>query len=333
MSSTAPDVSDTYRTFVEGEYKLGILVPVIVSSAHLFLYGLNVLLFRVGLVVLKKREREIEGGIHRLFHISLVSLFVLSSVGVPISLVWDIFKTREALCSIARLGCALKMRIVLGALDICRVVIVLFISFIVDMILVFRCFAICEWRRKKYAIILIVCCLITDVTATVFAIWTFGTRIHSRQIHSDATTRVSLPINSLFLEVFPVACVCLHLLANVVLTVIIAFKILQSGIAKTPNRFRTIVILLIESCALYIAAWMLFLTYGSLKQGTEVTSILIQVAGLAPTLLIVRANINKEKQEQSVALSIRNATVTPVLPVEEEIILDISRNLSHGSRV
>ncbi|KAJ8096346.1 hypothetical protein PM082_011506 [Marasmius tenuissimus] len=158
-------------------------------------------------------------------------------------------------------------------------------------------------------------------------------KTHFRQIHSDETAQVPLPTGSLFRQNLAVACVCLHLLVNLVLTIIIAFKILRSGIAKPTNRFRTVVTLLVESCALYIAAWMLFLTCGLLEEDPELTSILIQVAGLAPTLLIVRANISKEKQEEGVAFNVRSSTVVPDLPVEEEIILEISRNLSNGSRV
>ncbi|KAK1215240.1 hypothetical protein PQX77_022163 [Marasmius sp. AFHP31] len=323
MPSPAAEVDPEDRNSVEEQYKYGILLPIIISSIHLFLYGLNVLLFRVGLVVLRRRKRQVVDGGHRLFRISLVSLFVLSSVGVPISLVWDVLVTRVALCQVVKLECALvQMDIALQALNICRVVIAALMCSIVDVILVFRCFVICGWRRKSWAIILIVCCLILDAASPMLVIWPIVITLDNAK-RSDA----------LLLGNLGIVCASLHFTVNAVFTAIIASKLLRSErhiskvTGKTPARFRMVARLLVESCLLYLVAWIIFVACETLHRGGELTSILVQVAGIAPTLLMVRANLNRYQEGEDIPFNSQIApTVPPSLPLEERIALDISRD-------
>ncbi|KAJ8093797.1 hypothetical protein PM082_009658 [Marasmius tenuissimus] len=130
------------------------------------------------------------------------------------------------------------------------------------MILVFQCFVLFGWRRKRYVLASIACCLIFNVMAVIFSILLYAQTIFL-QTHPTSNMKSSPLSNLFFLESFTITCCCLHLLVNILLTNLIA------------------AVLLIESS----------------RSGLELTSVLIQVAGITPALLIVRANINKEKVE------------------------------------
>ncbi|KAJ8093777.1 hypothetical protein PM082_009637 [Marasmius tenuissimus] len=333
MPSLAAKPGAGDKHFVEEQYKYGIVLPIIISSIQLFLYGLNVLLFRVGLVVLRRREREIVDGGHHLFRISLISLLVSSSVGAPVGLVYQILITRVALCHIVSLECSLvEVTIALRAISICQVAIAWFMSFIVDMILVFRCFIICGWRIKQYAFALVVGCLVLDSTAAMLMIYSIG-RSLSLPIgfletpDTDTPSGVWLPMD------FGVACASVHVLINMVLTAIIVSKILRSknvymssGSQNTPKRFHTVARLLTESCSLYLVTWVVFIACAIPRGGVELTPIFIQVVGIGPTLLFVRGNINKAQEEGDVVSNAQSTSTTSSTLPDEGIVLQISRN-------
>ncbi|KAJ8093775.1 hypothetical protein PM082_009635 [Marasmius tenuissimus] len=92
MSSTA---TIEELKFAEEVFRLGVVPPVAVTAVHLFLYGLHVLLFRDALVVIRRRQRQKLHG-HRLLQFSLITLFTLSSIGVPAGLATDFLAVRKA---------------------------------------------------------------------------------------------------------------------------------------------------------------------------------------------------------------------------------------------
>ncbi|KAJ8075353.1 hypothetical protein PM082_019691 [Marasmius tenuissimus] len=296
---TSTPVTDTRdRYLAEDQYKSGILQPLVVSSVHLFLYGLNVMLFRVALTLLNRRRREKRAG-HRLFLFSLLILFVLSSLGVPISLVWDILATRAAFCVVAGLDCANQALVWQSNLETSRTVIILIMTLVIDLILVFRCFVICGWRQKQHGVAVTILCAILNVSGAIIGIWAFRLSLPFRINRSEI-----LPHMVSILKHLSVAFVCSHLFINIILTSIISKTILWSGPrrelgTRTPRRFKTIARLMLESCILYLATWIVYIILGLYQHAITGTagSVLIQVAAIAPTLLIVRANICSKDAE------------------------------------
>ncbi|KAF9254788.1 hypothetical protein L218DRAFT_1009292 [Marasmius fiardii PR-910] len=68
-------------------FRRAVVNPFIISAVTLFLYGLYIFLFRIGFDILRKRKKSWE----RLFHqVSLASLFILASIGVPLGIGYDI---------------------------------------------------------------------------------------------------------------------------------------------------------------------------------------------------------------------------------------------------
>ncbi|KAK1222100.1 hypothetical protein PQX77_015074 [Marasmius sp. AFHP31] len=57
------------------------------------------------------------------------------------------------------------------------------------------------------------------------------------------------------------------------------------------------------------------------------TSVVIQIAGIAPTLLIIKANIDRDMGERGVVPDAPTVcTVAPMSRIEEEMVIDISRS-------
>ncbi|KAK1226664.1 hypothetical protein PQX77_010343 [Marasmius sp. AFHP31] len=293
---------------VEQQYKFGILLPITVSVVHLFLYGINLLLFRIGLQVLKRRERQEDREGNRLCRPLLISLFVLSTVSVPISLTEDILDVRRAFCAASGLEYTLEVYIIGNVLQICRFGIVLAMGLIVDSILVFRCYLICGWQSRSSAITLVIACYISDTTAAVSAIWVLGEMWSSFNIHSPTDSNISNLLTHALrvrvLKALAVGCLLLHVLINAFLTIVIARKILWPGYRQslaltTPKRFRTIAAILLQSCLFYLTGWLALITciLADFPNSTDLNSIVVQIAGIAPSLLIVRTNIRRDETE------------------------------------
>ncbi|KAJ8093762.1 hypothetical protein PM082_009622 [Marasmius tenuissimus] len=135
--------------------------------------------------------------------------------------------------------------------------------------------------------------------------------------------------------------VSVHLTINVFFTSVIVRKILRSGAHRTGvtsarERLRTVIALLVESCLLYLIVWIVLIAcaLAKLPNFTVIHSNLVQVAGIAPTLLIVRANTRKEEM-------ITEAAVTHVRPplmarsrasdsVDGDIVLHVIRDFNES---
>ncbi|KAJ8091951.1 hypothetical protein PM082_024186 [Marasmius tenuissimus] len=89
----------------------------------------------------------------------------------------------------------------------------------------------------------------------------------------------------------------LHVLMDMFLTLAITRKILfgtrRTVLTNTPERYRTLALLLVESCLLYHIAWIEFIVCGvcNIPNLAALEYVLTQVVGIAPTLSIVRANV------------------------------------------
>ncbi|KAJ8093726.1 hypothetical protein PM082_009586 [Marasmius tenuissimus] len=96
--------------------------------------------------------------------------------------------------------------------------------------------------------------------------------------------------------------ISVHLFINVFFTSVIVRKILRSiahryEVTSARGRLWTVTVLLVESCSLYLIVWIVLIAcaLAKLPNFTVIHSVLVQVAGIAPTLLIVRANTRKEE--------------------------------------
>ncbi|KAG7094530.1 hypothetical protein E1B28_005359 [Marasmius oreades] len=107
-----------------------IVAPILITAFHLFLYGLYVLLFRIGIVVLRKWPNTRDHLVHK---VSLNILFSLTSLSVPLNLVFDI---GLALCWFRSHDILLKFIQLSNVLVILRLAILLLIGLTIDMILV-----------------------------------------------------------------------------------------------------------------------------------------------------------------------------------------------------
>ncbi|KAJ8091913.1 hypothetical protein PM082_024147 [Marasmius tenuissimus] len=136
-----------------------------------------------------------------------------------------------------------------------------------------------------------------------------------------------------FLDYVSLGFVLIHLLINGFLTSVIARKILLSrarqGLASTTgDRFRTLAILLVESFLLYLIGWAVFAAciLSRLRNFMVFDSVLVQVLGIAPTLLTVQANIQKDKSPTEVVTRDQPPCMTRTTTsesVDEDIVLYI----------
>ncbi|KAJ8093780.1 hypothetical protein PM082_009640 [Marasmius tenuissimus] len=279
MSSTA---TIEELEFAEEVFRLGIVPSMAVTAVHLFLYGLHVLLFRDVLVVIRRRQRQKLHG-HRLLQFSLITLFSLSSIGVPAGLATDFLAVRKAYYhAIAGIEYnPVNTERALSILTVLRVIVLLLMGLVIEGLLIFRCFVICGWTKKTYGWVLMAVCLVLNVSAgSLFCI-------------GDELSRLGYLI-----------CIGCHVLVDMTLATIIVVKILWTsrltsriaGISTIKRRLRIIVVSVVESCLLYVLGWITYIAV-LFTVGDVAGSVLIQIAGIAPTLLIVRANTSDHAEK------------------------------------
>ncbi|KAJ8093772.1 hypothetical protein PM082_009632 [Marasmius tenuissimus] len=203
---------------------------------------------------------------------------------------------------------------------------------IVDSILqVFRCFVICGWRRRRYAVALITTCFIIDATAGVSMICARMTNYSRLPLAYNLRTAIPYMNNKVeLLAYLATVLFVLHVMMNALFTIVIVHKIIKSSAqhilgASTQERYRTVVMLLVESCLLYLIVWIVPIVCFALKLPTIMDNVLIQVAALAPTLLIVRANIPKEEKPTRDGVVYVQSNITTSGSLDEEIVLHTIR--------
>ncbi|KAG7097645.1 hypothetical protein E1B28_004977 [Marasmius oreades] len=260
-------------------FRRNVMNPIIISSLSLFLYGLYILLFRISIVLLKRRKKSRERSFHQ---ISLRTLFVLASIGVPLGLAHDVLATTKPVWRLAGLG--LPFPAYQKDLSIRDIVFYVTPSFTVDTILIFRCFVMFGYRRR-FVVIPIVACIIIDLGAIICGILDLSIR--------------ALGLDAAHIEVIDTLsdiCVGCNALLNILLTTALAGRIWSiswKGEIAT-KRSSTIVSILLESGLLYLLTLAVMAVGNLLEAETfDIGSIMIQVSGIAPTLIIVRANIGR----------------------------------------
>ncbi|KAL0574830.1 hypothetical protein V5O48_007128 [Marasmius crinis-equi] len=157
---------------------------------------------------------------------------------------------------------------------------------------ILRCFVIWGSNRRISAALAMVVCIINDVGAAASSIWLSSSQ-HRTWQSSKVRTFSGLALGFL-------GC---HALTNLFITSLIIGRILwvsrQTPLgagerSTTKRKFNTIVSIFLESGLLYLLALMIYFACPviTVVTGTKVDSgsIMIQVAGIVPTLIIVRAN-------------------------------------------
>ncbi|KAG7094526.1 hypothetical protein E1B28_005354 [Marasmius oreades] len=302
---------------------LGIISPVLITAFHLFLYGVYVVLFQIGIVVLKRRPDTPD----RLFHqITLAILFCLTSLSVPINLVHD---TANVALWLWPYDVIMKVKHLVIILGIIRYVILLLMGLTVDAILIFRFFAISRYQ-KRFMVIPIVIFISIDAGAMTSGTWAKVSSLFKQPV-SPADPRSS------YLDILTM----IFLGCNIILTLLLTLAMArQIWLAKRQNRilfpntsgkrFTTIISILLESCALYIISLIIYAV--AIPFYVDLGSIMIQIGGLAPTLLIVRANI-PQNQDRNIETKPRHlhpnqrATAHPASSTHP-IVLNVVRDTS-----
>ncbi|KAJ8093800.1 hypothetical protein PM082_009661 [Marasmius tenuissimus] len=164
----------------------------------------------------------------------------------------------------------------------------------------------------------------------ILAIWAGE---ESRPPHFHRLSFVELEVGELDTKtILASACGFLHVAINLVLTILMAHKILgrerlETLGVSTSKLFRDVAAFLVESCFLYSAAWIATLAWvlSRLPGPLFLGSILIQVAGIAPNLLIVRSNFQRTEMKREIPMHhVPSFSMTHMAAsVEEDIVLDV----------
>ncbi|KAF9259308.1 hypothetical protein L218DRAFT_1059433 [Marasmius fiardii PR-910] len=322
----------------------GIVVPTLITALGLFLYGLYILLFRFGIMMLKARPQSRE----HLFHkASLAILFCLSSLAVPVNLAYDIrsiamaFWGTDLHFSVMKAGVGLCIiRIVFFLLegyalnyprDYILLIYITFKSLTIDMILIYRFFTISRYPKRFMAIPMVIF-TITDVGATISGIWVQTTIL--KTVVSDSERETVATLAGILLG-------C-NAILQILLTLVIACQIWNGHRRnqllfpkQSGTRLTTVICIFLESGAIYLVALGAFIFYAVQSQclGVDFGSIVTQLAGIAPTLIIVRVNLPKYKNSSTIGSDgsslhhdhSTRPTVGYTRSVPDDIVLDIAR--------
>ncbi|KAJ8093958.1 hypothetical protein PM082_009841 [Marasmius tenuissimus] len=286
-------------------FRLVFVTPLLVNSVNLFLYAIYIFLFRRALSILKSRNSFPE---LRFYRIILVLLFALASIGVPISLVDDLISAAEILWAYEGVELPARSRDVVDDLDICRYCILLVMALAADSIMIFRCYVLWGYK-KRYVVGPLVGLILIDLTAVITgALSLSGPRI---------------------LKVMGNGCLAANGVLNLILASMIAARLLwvsrlrgNSLEKATVRRLNSIVSILLESGFLIVIAMAVDVVGNLLpvEYGFDAGSVLIQVAGIAPTLVVIRTNEYRGDSEAGVNIHVQNGNTTGDLESRPELV-------------
>ncbi|KAF9255618.1 hypothetical protein L218DRAFT_950644 [Marasmius fiardii PR-910] len=281
---------------VERAFLTVVVSPILLNSCHLFLYGLYIFIFRSAISALRKRPQSAE----RRFHIlSLNLLFILATVNVPIRLACDILFYKISFWEWEKLE--------LPDRDYelwfkCRL--------LADAVMVFRLFVIWGYR-KIYAVVPMAAFLLVDVLAGLCA----------------AVSELQLEESNM-LAIVANAALSANGGLNLILTALIAMRIWREAHKNkcfiegklSMKRTNTIIAIVLESGILYAITVVAYvITWFFPKSGfyVDLNGIMVQVAGIAPTLIVARAisrrtggHAFRDSEENDVVVDINVVTPT-----------------------
>ncbi|KAF9257017.1 hypothetical protein L218DRAFT_991208 [Marasmius fiardii PR-910] len=283
-----------------------IYIPIMINSCQLFLYGLYIPIFRSAITALKKRSQSPESRFHI---VSLYLLFILVTVNVPFTLACDILSSKLFLLEWESfevtkrdLNPVIGLKVIgenvltnlLQITRICQYVILTSVFFIADSVMVFRFFVIWGYRRIYMAVPIVIFALIDVLGGSTAIITELFLYVKPSEVKTLAIiTNTAMSVNGFL---------------NLMLTLLIAARIWLETHRnadlmrnKWPTRgINTIIAILLESGIIYAVTLVAsVITWAFPSNGTQVDlgGVMIQVAGIAPTLIVARANANRRRNQ------------------------------------
>ncbi|KAK7041512.1 hypothetical protein VNI00_009382 [Paramarasmius palmivorus] len=276
--------------------------PAIVVALQFFLYGVYLMLYLSCLSVLK---RQVSTKASRFHVISLSILFGLASASV-------VFETARTLRDAAYYFSIIsdnkqymmdlispEGKLVQNALDGTAAVLYLIGNIIADMILIFRCYII--WGHRKSIVVgPIVACTLSNLygTACTIIITAKGPKTQDAGPEWFQLSHIMMGI---------------YMLINIVITIFlialvagriywISRRASSTTSARSRKRFNTIAAIVLESGLVYLIVLIPNVAFNTSEAlvGWDLTPLMIQAAGIAPTLIIVRSGkgISVEDHEE-----------------------------------
>ncbi|KAI3618231.1 hypothetical protein WG66_005591 [Moniliophthora roreri] len=315
MSSDIPEELAAYLTV-----KLTIVYPIASLSAVYFVYGFYGLLFGTSIYMMRNRHK-VHGKNNRFYLLLTVALFILVTIFVVVDtadMIRDTifrFNTVETGNYLPFLG-YLRNDTAKTASYFLIIAVPILLNFTADCMLLHRCYVL--WRPRKLVGLLLVAILfivtaIGIVGAVIIIIGARNTSIESNRSLIDLGNKIDFA-NNVAAVVF-----------NSLLTLSTAGRIIwihrqvrSRGIHTTDNFMSPVTRIVLESGLLYpistIAALIVSGNFVSIP--FDLTPIPVFAAGIAPTLIIVRAQLGKNIESLQEAAS--DARFTSHIAPQEE---------------
>ncbi|ESK87798.1 hypothetical protein Moror_15352 [Moniliophthora roreri MCA 2997] len=296
-----------------------IVGPVIITGIQFLLYGLYILLFYGALYVLKHRRPPTrETKFHRT---SLIVLFLLATIGLFVNtsrIIWN---------------CSVKFELVKEKKESEDYEITRAMDITADIILLFRCYSI--WGSKRRVIVVpAIGCVLSNLLGIISMSLYLGLARHGTisgtndaEADPDGWFSRSRLIIGVFLIVNAAMNVCLTVMvAGRIWILTCTLKDVHLLNNQSARRYNLIVALVLESGFIYPFALILdcVVNTNNSMVGWDLHPLLVQVAGIAPTLIIVRAGLGL-----SVEKSLKSQS-EEVLQLNSRSRL-VATNVEHGS--
>ncbi|KAG7098070.1 hypothetical protein E1B28_000044 [Marasmius oreades] len=268
----------------------GIIIgPMVVVGLQFLLYGFYIMVFAVCMMVLKRRNKTPQ----RVFHFTLmVSLFVLATIGLgnntALAIIQAVYYSDR--CT-GKDSPGQVMLMVFHMLPIASTVLTMMANILADVVLVFRCYALWDFRKSVIIVPTIAC-----VVSNVLGILSMAIMV-SLGLNPESTLATRLGGQAAHLEdVYYI----MNAFINIVLTSMVARRIGFSGAYYPPTtgqsfkkRYASISSIILQSGLVYplVLVMSVPFTLFPALEGWDVYPLLIQVAGICPTLMIVRVGL------------------------------------------
>ncbi|KAG7098071.1 hypothetical protein E1B28_000045 [Marasmius oreades] len=270
-----------------------IIGPMVIIGLQFLLYGFYIMVFAVCMMVLKRRNKSPQ----RIFHFtSMISLFVLATLGLVINTALAVMQAASYFYQWAGKDnmvsepMMLSITRVFPRVMIATTVLTMLANVLADVVLVFRCYVLWD-SRKSMIIVPTTACVLSNAIGIVSMAITDSAHL------SPGFALAELGGKATYLQD---AYYIMNALINIVLTSMVARKIWLSGETHSQwhvttarslkKRYSSISSIILQSGLIYPLILVLSVPFTLCPSlaGWDVYPLLIQVAGICPTLMIVR---------------------------------------------
>ncbi|KAG7098068.1 hypothetical protein E1B28_000042 [Marasmius oreades] len=248
------------------------------------------MVFAVCMMVLKRRNKTPQ----RTFHFtSMISLFVLATLGLVINTTLAVTQAASYFYLWAGKDSVQPMLRVVHMVPgfmIASTILTMMANILADVVLVFRCYALWDFRKSVIIVPTSACILSNGIVSMAITISSHLIPGSSLAKWGDQAARLE--------DVYYI----LNALINIVLTSMVARRIWLSGAYSRhysttgealKKRYASISTIILQSALIYPLILVIsvpFTLFPALA-GWDVYPLLIQVAGICPTLMIVRVGL------------------------------------------